>query len=242
MDLGEGLRKAIARLSGATIIDAKSIKEFTKELQKALISSDVDINVVFSFTKKIEDAALKEKLPSGISPKDYITNMVYEELVGMMGDSYAPEIVPKRILLVGIYGSGKTTTAAKLAKFYQDRGLSAGLICCDISRPAAFEQLETLAKQSNVAFFGRKDEKDIRKTIRAGLEELKGRKVIICDSGGRNAMDAELAKELKLINDEFKPDEKMLVINADIGQVAGRQATEFDNRIKLTGVIVTKLD
>ncbi|MDE1847300.1 MAG: signal recognition particle receptor subunit alpha, partial [Candidatus Micrarchaeota archaeon] len=183
----EGLRKAIARLSGATIIDAKSIKEFTTELQKALISSDVDINVVFSFTKKIEDAALKEKLPSGISPKDYITNMVYEELVGMMGDSYAPEIVPKRILLVGIYGSGKTTTAAKLAKFYQDRGLSAGLICCDISRPAAFEQLETLAKQSNVAFFGRKDEKDIRKTIRAGLEELKGRKVIICDSGGRNA-------------------------------------------------------
>ncbi|MDE1851448.1 MAG: signal recognition particle receptor subunit alpha [Candidatus Micrarchaeota archaeon] len=242
MDLGEGLRKAIARLSGATIIDAKAIKEFTKELQKALISSDVDINLVLSFTKRIEDAALKEKLPQGITPKDYITNMVYEELVKMMGESYAPEIAPKRILLVGIYGSGKTTTAAKLAKFYQDRGLSVGLICCDVSRPAAFEQLETLAKQSNVSFFGRKEEKDVKKLVREGLNELKSRKVIICDSGGRNAMDAELAKELKLINDEFRPDEKMLVINADIGQVAGKQAAEFDSRIKLTGVIVTKLD
>ena len=170
MDLGEGIRKAISRLTGATVIDAKVIREFNKELQKAMISADVEIALVSSFTKRIEDAALKEKIPPGVSPKDYITNMVYTELVNMMGESYSPEIKPKRILLLGLYGSGKTTTAAKLAKFYQDRGLSVGLIACDVTRPAAYEQLETLSKQANVSFFGTKGETDIGKIIKDGLK------------------------------------------------------------------------
>ena len=242
MDLGEGLRKAIAKLSGATIIDSKVIKEFNKELQKALISSDVEVELVFALTKRIEEAALKSNMPGGVSHKDYITNLVYEELTKLMGESYEPEIRPKRILLAGIYGSGKTTTAAKLAKFYQDRGLGVGLICCDVSRPAAYEQLETLAKQANAGFFGMKGEKDVARIVREGIAALKGKKVIICDSSGRSGMDEELIKELKLINNQFKPDEKLLVINADIGQIAGKQAAEFDRAIKLTGVIVTKLD
>ena len=242
MDLGEGIRKAISRLTGATIIDSKVIKEFNKELQKALISADVEIALVSALTKKIEEAALREKLPAGVSPKDYITNMVYEELVKLMGDSYEPEVRPKRILMLGLYGAGKTTTTAKLAKFYQDRGLSVGLIACDVSRPAAYEQLETLAKQANASFFGMKGEKDVRKIVKEGLKELKGRKVIICDSSGRSAFDRELVGQLKAINDEFKPDERLLVINADTGQIAGRQAEEFDNAVKITGVAVTKLD
>jgi signal recognition particle subunit SRP54 len=242
MDLGEGLRKAIAKLSGATIIDSKSIREFNKELQKALISSDVEIGLVASLTKGIEEAALKEKLPSGISPKDYITNMVYEELVKLMGRNFEPKIGPKRILLLGMYGSGKTTTSAKLAKFYQDRGLSVGLICCDVARPAAYEQLETLAKQINASFFGMKGEKDAARIVRDGLSELKDRKVIICDSSGRSSLDAELVNEIKKISKEFSPDEKLLVINADTGQVAGRQAAAFDDAVKITGVIVTKMD
>jgi signal recognition particle subunit SRP54 len=242
MDLGEGLRKAIARLSGATIIDAKVIREFNKELQKALISSDVEINLVLSFTKNIENKALHEKIPQGVSPKDYITNMVYEELVKMMGGSYEPEVRPKRILMAGMYGSGKTTTSAKLAKFYQDRGLSVGLICCDVTRPAAYEQLETLAKQANVSFYGLKGEKDVRKIVKIGLKELKDRKIIICDSSGRNALDAELITEIKAINDEFKPDEKLLVVTADVGQIAGKQAEEFKNAIGITGVVITRLD
>ncbi len=242
MDLGEGLRKAIARLSGASVIDSKTIKEFGKELQKALISADVEVGLVFALTKRIEEAALRSKMPQGVSQRDYITNLVYEELARLMGESYEPDIRPKRILLAGIYGAGKTTTAAKLAKFYQDRGMGVGLICCDVSRPAAYEQLETLAKQANAGFFGINGEKDVGRIVREGLAELKGKKVIICDSSGRNAMDDELIKELKLINSQFKPDEKLLVINADIGQVAGRQAGEFDRAIRLTGVIVTKLD
>jgi signal recognition particle subunit SRP54 len=242
MDLGEGLRKAIAKLRGATIIDAKTIKEFNKELQKALISSDVDVGLVFDLTKRIEKAALHSNLPSGVSSRDYIINMLYEELSSMMGSSYSPKMEPKRVLLLGLYGSGKTTTAAKLAKYYQDRGLSSALICCDTTRPAAYEQLEILAKQANVSFFGIKDEKDVKKIIKDGLLALKGKKVIICDSGGRNALDNELTHELKSIVSEFKPDEKLLVLNADIGQVAHKQATEFDNAIKINGVIVSKLD
>ncbi len=139
MDLGEGLRKAISRLTGATVIDAKTIKEFNKELQKALISADVEVELVFALTKRIEEAALRSNMPEGVSQKDYITNLVYEELTRLMGKSYEADIRPKRILLAGIYGSGKTTTAAKLAKFYGDRGLGVGLICCDVSRPAAYE-------------------------------------------------------------------------------------------------------
>jgi signal recognition particle subunit SRP54 len=242
MDLGEGIRKAISRLTGSTIIDSKTIREFNKELQKALISSDVDINLVFEFTKKIEDIALHNKLPEGISPKEYVTNTVYQELVKLMGKNHQPEIKPKRILLVGIYGSGKTTTAAKLAKFYQDRGLSVGMICCDVSRPAAFEQLEMLSKQANAQFFGIKGETDVKKIVTEGLKELGSRKVIICDSSGRSALDQQLVNELIQINNEFKPDEKLLVINADIGQVAGTQAKEFNNAINITGVVVTKMD
>jgi len=242
MDLGEGLRKAIARLRGSTIIDSKTIKEFNKELQKALLSADVDVKLVLELTKRVEDAALHEEVPPGISHKDFIISKVYEELVRLMGKKYEPEFKPKRILLLGIYGSGKTTTAAKLAKFYQDRGLSAGLICCDVSRPAAYEQLETLAKQANVAFFGIKGEHDAAKIAKAGLEALKDKKVIICDSSGRNALDEELINELKNVANAFKPDEKFLVINADIGQVASKQAREFDQAVKIDGVIVTKLD
>ena len=242
MDLGEGLRKAIARLTGATIIDAKTIREFNKELQKALISADVEISLVYAFTKKIEEVALKEKMPDGVSPREYITNIVYEELVKLMGKEYEPQIRPKKILLLGMYGSGKTTTAGKLAKFYQDRGLSVGLICCDVTRPAAYEQLETLAGQANAKFFGIRGERDAGKVVKKGMEDLKDRKVIICDSSGRSALDSDLVNELKVINDAFKPDEKLLVINADTGQVAGKQAREFDNAVKITGVIVTKLD
>jgi signal recognition particle subunit SRP54 len=242
MDLGEGLRKAIAKLTGATIIDAKTIREFNKELQRTLISADVNVELVLSLTKKIEDAALKEELPPGVSAKDYITNMLYEELVKLMGETFEPTIKPKKILLLGLYGSGKTTCAAKLAKFYQDRGLGSGLIACDVYRPAAYEQLETLAKQAGVGFFGIKDEKDVRKILRQGFVALKDKKVLICDTSGRSALDAELLQQLKDIADEFKPDEKILVINADTGQVAGKQAKEFDGAVKLTGVIVTKLD
>ena len=143
---------------------------------------------------------------------------------------------------MGLYGSGKTTTAAKLAKFYQDRGLSAALVCCDVTRPAAYTQLETLAKQANVAFFGMEAEKSAAKIIRLGMEKFRDKQVVICDTSGRNALDDQLIKELKEVADQFKPDEKVLVVSADLGQVAGKQAREFDKAVKISGVILTKMD
>ncbi|MCL4404642.1 MAG: signal recognition particle receptor subunit alpha [Candidatus Marsarchaeota archaeon] len=242
MDIGEGIRKAMAKLSRATIIDAKAIKEFNKELQKVLISNDVDVSLVFKLTSSIEQKALKSNPPPGITPHDYITDIVYNELVSFMGSSYEPELKPKRIMLMGLYGSGKTTTAAKLAKYYQDRGLSAGLICCDVTRPSAYEQLETLAKQANVAFFGIKGENSARKIVSKGMEELKSKQVIICDTSGRNAINEQLIAELKEINSEFEPDQKILVLSADIGQVAGHLSEEFKNAVGVSGLIITKMD
>ncbi|MDE1869178.1 MAG: signal recognition particle receptor subunit alpha [Candidatus Micrarchaeota archaeon] len=242
MDLGEGLRQAIAKLTHATIIDAKTIKEFTKALQKTLLSADVEVKLVLEFTKSIEGQALKSKPPAGVTPKDYITNLVYDELVKLIGPSYEPKLKRQRILLMGLYGSGKTTSAAKLAKFYSDRGLSTALICCDVSRPAAYMQLETLAKQANVPFFGIENEKSAARIVKKGLEKFKDKQVVICDTSGRSGLDQQLIDELKDVSREFGPDENILVMSADIGQVVGRQATEFDRAVKLSGIIVTKMD
>lgn len=242
MDLGEGLRQALAKLTKATIIDAKTIKEFNKSLQKALLSADVEVQLVLKISDQIEEKALKSSMPPGVDPRDYITNIVYEELVKMVGEGYVPKMEKKRILMMGLYGSGKTTTSAKIAKFYQDRGLSAGLICCDVSRPAAYKQLETLAKQANVPFFGIDGEKKAEKIVKEGLAKFKDKDVIICDTSGRSSLDTELIEELKRVNKEFNPSEKALVISADTGQIAGKLAREFDSAVKISGVIVTKMD
>ncbi|MGI0100775.1 MAG: signal recognition particle receptor subunit alpha [Candidatus Micrarchaeaceae archaeon] len=242
VDLGEGLRQAIAKLTRATIIDARTIKEFNKELQKTLLSADVEVKLVLKFTNDIEEKSLKSKPPAGLSQKDYITNIVYEELVGLVGPTYVPGFEKRRILLLGLYGSGKTTTAAKLAKFYQDRGLSAALICCDVTRPAAYTQLETLAKQANIAFFGIAEGKNAAAIAKQGLERFKDKHVVICDTSGRSSLDEHLIRELKDVTEAFKPDEKILVVSADVGQVAGKQAREFDKTVKISGIALTKMD
>src|SRR5271157_731080 len=242
MNLGEGLRQAIAKLGRSTIIDSNTIGEFCKELEATLLGADVEVSLAQDFVTRIKEKALKGNVPKGVTPKDYITNIVYDELVHLVGKSYEPELKRRRILLMGLYGSGKTTTAAKLAKFYQDRGLSAALICCDVSRPAAYEQLETLAGQANVPFFGLPSEKDAATIVRKALEKFKDKQVIICDTSGRNAFDEPLVAELRSVADVFAPDERLLVVSADTGQVAGRQARKFDDAVKLSGVVITKMD
>ena len=242
MDLGEGIRQAVAKLTRSTIIDAKTIKEFNKSLQKTLLSSDVEVQLVIRLTDAIEKRALDSNTPKGLPPSEYITNIVYEELVKLVGTGSPPAMTRKRILMMGLYGSGKTTTSAKIAKFYQDRGMSAALICCDVTRPAAYTQLETLAKQANVPFFGILGEKSAAKIAKEGLEKFKGKQVIICDTSGRSALDDEMIGELKEVFKAFGPDEKILVLSADTGQVAGRQAREFDSAVKISGVAITRMD
>ncbi len=241
MDLGRGLRKVLAKISGAPVVDERVVKQVVKELQKVLITADVNVRLVFQLTKEIERKALDEKLMKGLTLREHVLKVVYEELVKFLGESYTPELKKQRILLCGLFGSGKTTTAAKLAYFFKSRGLTTALIACDVDRPAAYEQLEQLAKQVPCGFYGIKGEKDVRKIIEYALAHAK-EDVLILDSAGRSAFDDELIRELKIITDAFKPDKKFLVISADIGQVAGRQAQEFNEAIGIDGVIVTKID
>lgn len=241
MDLGRSIRSALAKFTGAPIADEKAVKALCRELQRVLISSDVNVKLVFELTKKIENRALDAKLPAGLSIREHVVKVVYEELASMMGEKYEPKIAPHKVLLLGLYGSGKTTTAGKLAHFYKSRGLSVALVSCDVDRPAAFEQLSQVAKHSGAEFYGIAGEKDVRKIIADAQARFK-EDVIIVDSAGRSAFDEKLTEQLKLINELTKPDERFLVISADIGQIAGRQSQEFHDAVGLSGVIITKMD
>ncbi|MBI5158835.1 signal recognition particle protein [Candidatus Micrarchaeota archaeon] len=241
-DLGLGLRRALAKITGAAIVDEKAVKELVKELQRVLITNDVNVKLVFELTKRIERKALEEKQLKGTNPKEHVVKIVYDELVALMGEKHAPELKKQKILLLGLFGSGKTTTISKLAHFYKSRGLSVGVLCADVWRPAAFEQLEQLAVKANAKFYGEKEEKNAARVVERGMKSLGEVDVLIVDSSGRSAFDAELARELKEISNVFASDEKFLVVSADIGQVAGKQAKEFDENIGVTGVIVTKMD
>jgi len=240
MDLGLGLRRILKQLQGAALVDEKTVNELVRELQRVLISSDVNVKLVLQLSETIKRKALEKEL-KGWDAKEHIIKLVYDELVLLLGgEEYSPKIKPHKILLLGLYGSGKTTTAGKMARFYKKKGLSVCLVACDVSRPAAYEQLEQLAKQAEVSFFGIKGKK-ADEVAHEALSKCR-EDVLIFDSAGRNAFDPELAEELKRMNGVIKAEEKFLVLSADIGQVAGKQAEEFNSNVGITGVIVTKME
>jgi len=241
MDLGKKLRETLSRITGKPYVDQDDVKALIKDLQKVLISSDVNVKLVLSLSKRIEERALRSEKMEALSLKEHVTKVVYDELVSMMGQSYSPRLDKHRILVSGLYGSGKTTTCAKLAHFYKGRGLSVGLVGADTDRPAAQEQLEQLSKQVGSAFYTIRGEKDPAVIVEDALSRSR-EDVLIVDSAGRNALNDELIAELRSVADILKPDENYLVISADIGQVAGKQATEFGSAHPLSGVIVTKMD
>ncbi len=243
MDLGSGIRKALAKITGASAVDEKAVKELVKELQRVLITNDVNVKLVLELTKKIEERSLREKLVPGLSLREHVVRVVYEELQKMLGEKFEPKLGKQKILLLGLFGAGKTTCAAKLAKFYQSKGLKVALIAADVHRPAAFDQLEQLSSQAKCGGFGIRGEKNAVKIAEDALRDLYGKyDVLILDSAGRSAFDSEMAKELKKVAEVFHPEEKFLVVSADVGQVAGKQAQEFHNTVGVSGVIVTKMD
>lgn len=241
MDLGKRLREALAKLTGKPYVDADDVKALIKDLQRVLISSDVSVKLVLSLSRKIEDRALKSEKMAALTLKEHVTRIVYEELVALMGQSYSSRLDRHRILVCGLYGSGKTTTCSKIAHFYKGRGLSVALIAADTDRPAAQEQLEQLAKQVGAAYYTVKGEKDPSRIVSDAMKKAK-EEVIIVDSAGRNAFDGQLVEELRAIAAQLRPDENYLVVNADIGQIAGKQAEEFNGAVPLSGVIVSKMD
>ncbi len=241
MDLGAGIRKALAKLTGGGYVDEKAVKELCKELQRVLITNDVNVRLVFDLTKRIEEKSLKEKPLPGMSLREHVVRVVYDELKNLLGDKFEPRLDSHKILVLGLFGAGKTTSIAKLARFYQSKGLKTAVVAGDVWRPAAFEQLEQNAKLVHAGFYGRKGAK-AEEVAREAVQHLNGYDVLIFDSAGRSAFDEELVDELRRVNSVFKPDEKYLVVSADVGQVAGKQATQFNDAVGLTGVIVTKMD
>ncbi len=247
MGFSDKIRDALDRIKNSVHVDKDLIKEVIKEIQRALISSDVNIQLVLKISKEIETEAF-ENVPEGVSRKEHLIKTCYNVLLKYMGgDETKIKVLPENpesILLCGLFGSGKTTTATKLAKFYKKRGFKVGVICADTYRPAAYEQLAQLSKQVDIVFYGNKTETSAKKVTEEGLSFMKknGVNLVIVDSAGRSALDGELVTELKEIYSVFKPKFSFLVISADIGQAAKDQAEHFNQAVGIQGVIITKLD
>ena len=243
--LSSSLKSTLKKIAGAVFVDEKLINELIKDIQRALLQADVNVKLVFELTKKIKDRALKEETPGGLTKKEHLINIVYEELVnflGKEGHKIEPTQKPFKIMLVGLFGSGKTTTTGKLAKFFTKRGLKVALVGLDIHRPAAMDQIEQVAKQANVPVFLDKKEKDPIKIWNEFSDEYKKYDILIIDTAGRDALSKDLIEELEKVNNEIKPNENLLIISADIGQAAQPQAEQFHKSCHITGVVATKMD
>ena len=240
--LGDALRNTLRKIAGASHISPELIKELVKDIQRALIQSDVNVRLALELSKTIEYRALEEKAPAGMTGREHVVRIVHQELVKAIGESRSLKLGPQKIMLVGLYGQGKTTTTGKLGKHFKKKGLNLGLIAADVHRPAAFDQLSQIGEQIQVPVFGSSDNKDAGKVVKEGLEEFKELDVVIVDTAGRHALDEELISEMKSISKIVKPDEILLVMDATVGQQAGPQAQAFHDAVGVSGVILTKLD
>ncbi len=247
--LSNSLKNTLQKITKALFVDEKLVNELVKDIQRALLQSDVNVSLVLELTKKIKDRALKEETPRNISKKEHLVNIVYEELVNFLGKGervdYKSKIAskqPYKIMLVGLFGSGKTTTTGKLGTYFKKRGIKTAVITTDTWRPAAFDQLKQISEKHNIHFFGDKSLKDPAKIYKKFEKEISSFDLVIVDTAGRDALSDELISELNNINSEIKPDETMLVLSADIGQAAEKQARAFHENCNVTGVIITKLD
>ena len=235
------IKDSIQKFSSRNVADREAVEQLTKDIQRDLIRADVDVSLVSDLTDEIKEEALEEDLPSGLSRKEHVLKIVYDRLENLLGDEADVEVEPKNILLSGLYGAGKTTTAGKLADFYRKRGLKVGLIAADTDRPAAYNQLKQIADDVDAQFFGDPEAENPVKVVESGMSQLDA-DVKIVDSAGRDSLDDNLKKELSAISESFGPDEKYLVMPADIGQSAREQTDMFDEAVGLTGVVVTKMD
>ncbi len=243
--LGETLKASLAKIANALFVDEKLINDLVKEIQRALLQADVNVKLVFELSTKIKERALKQETPVGLTKKEYLINIVYEELANFLGGEGHKIDVSKKtfvIMLCGLFGAGKSTTAGKIAKFFQKRGNKVALIQTDTWRPAAYEQLMQLGSQINVDVFGLKNEKDPINIYKTFYPELQKYNIVIVDTAGRDALSGDLIGELRQMKRLVAPDETLLVMSADIGQAAEKQARAFHETCHVTGVIITKLD
>ena len=174
--------------------------------------------------------------------REHVVRIVHQELVSALGEPRSLKLEKQRIMLVGLYGQGKTTTTGKLAKYLKKKGLSLGLIAADVHRPAAYDQLSQIGDQIDIPVFGSSKNTDAVKVVTEGLKEFEELDIVIVDTAGRHALDDDLISEMELVSKVVQPDEIFLVMDATVGQQAGPQAEAFHEAVGVSGVILTKLD
>ncbi|MEF8879081.1 MAG: signal recognition particle protein Srp54 [Candidatus Thermoplasmatota archaeon] len=242
-NLSDSLKGTLKKIANAVHIDKKLVKEIVRDIQRALLQADVNVKLVLKLSKKIEKRALEEKPPSGMSSREHVIRIVYDELVNILGDSRELPVKKQIIMMVGLYGQGKTTTCGKLANYFKNKGLRPALVAGDVHRPAAVDQLEQIAEQVKAPCYGDKKADDAVKVVKKGVKELKkNNDVIIVDTSGRHKLEEDLIQEMEEIFKATNPDEKLLVMDAAVGQQAGPQAKAFNEAVDITGIVLTKLD
>ena len=245
--LSDGLEGVFKKLKGQGKISEKNISDAMREIRMALLEADVDFSVAKKFIASVKDEALGEKVLKSITPGQQVVKIFQDALVDLLGGDAAPLDLnpPARIVMCGLNGAGKTTTSGKLALRLKKEGRKPILVACDLYRPAAVEQLATLAKEIDVPVY-RADtgEKDVLKVAKKAISwaETQSGNVLIFDTAGRQEIDHDLIKELKNLCDFLKPKETLLVADSATGQQSVSVATHFDEAVGLTGIVLTKLD
>jgi signal recognition particle subunit SRP54 len=240
--LGKSLKDVLKKIAKSSTVDEKLVKEITKDIQRALLQADVNVKLVLEITKEVERRALNEKPPAGKTAKEHVVRIIYEELVKILGERKEISLTRQTIMMVGLYGQGKTTTAGKLSRYFHKKNLKVGVIAADVHRPAAYDQLKQIADKVGVSFFGIPGEKSAVRIVEEGLKAHSGVDVIIIDTSGRHALEGDLIQEIKDVAAAAKPSERILVLDASVGQQAGPQAQAFHDAVGVTSVIVTKMD
>ncbi|MDZ7687821.1 MAG: signal recognition particle protein Srp54 [Halobacteriales archaeon] len=241
-DLGSSLQDALEKVAGRSRIDEEAVEEVVRDIQRALLQADVDVTLVNELSDSIRERALNEEPPTGTSPREHVLRIVYEEMVAVVGDATEFDLEEQTILLAGLQGSGKTTTSAKMARWFSRKGLRPAVVQTDTFRPGAYDQSKEMTERAEVPFYGDPDSDDPVEIARKGLEEFEDRDVVIVDTAGRHALEDDLVAEIEEIEGVVQPDMSLLVLDASIGQSAKEQADAFDDAVGIDGVIITKLD
>jgi len=246
-NLKTNLRAAIKKLVSSSGIDEELIKELSKDVQRALLQSDVNVRLVLEITKKLEERSLNENPPPGLSRKDHIVKILYDELAKLLGNETEFSFKPgkmNKVLMLGIQGSGKTTITAKLGKFLTKQGYKVAVIGADTFRPGALVQLRTMCEKANVEVYGDEKNKDSPQIVQNGLKHFENSNldVVLIDTAGRHKEEKDLLDEMKEINKVAKPDLALLVVDGTIGQQCFNQADAFHKTVPVGGIIITKLD
>src|SRR3989344_5297481 len=240
--LGNVLRKATDKIANAVFLDKNLVEGIVRDLQRALIEADVNVSLVKEISEKIKKEAFDERI-KGVEKKEHIIKLPHDELVRILGEKKEVVLGKKNVwLFVGLYGSGKTTTIGKLAAYYAKRGKKVCAVGLDVHRPAAPEQLKQVCDKINVPCFVDLEEKNALKIWEKFSKEIGKYELVLVDTAGRDALEKSLIEEIKKVSDKVKATESFLVMSADIGQTAKKQAQAFKESAGITGVIITKMD